>query len=132
MVKLKLKHVREMFAYSEEEYPEEACGILAGRRGTVLKVYRARNSAKDKSFEYLLDPEEQMKIFRKLEKGKMEMVGIYHSHPFHEAYPSRVDVKRAFYPDCAYFIVSLKGRPAVGAFRIRRGKIKKESIIVER
>jgi proteasome lid subunit RPN8/RPN11 len=74
-----------------------------------------------------------------IERQGWELLGIYHSHPHTQAYPSPTDVALAFYPDALYFIVSLADpdQPAVRAFRIvkdeldaRTGEISEEPIEV--
>jgi proteasome lid subunit RPN8/RPN11 len=62
-----------------------------------------------------------------MEKGAMEMLAIYHSHPRTIPFPSETDVRLAFYPEVASIIISLKEEePMVKAFRI-----KKEAIYLE-
>jgi proteasome lid subunit RPN8/RPN11 len=41
--------------------------------------------------------------------ARLELLGIYHSHPEGENKPSPTDIARAFYPDAAYFIISVRG-----------------------
>jgi proteasome lid subunit RPN8/RPN11 len=55
----------------------------------------------------------------------MDLVGIFHSHTFTEAYPSRTDVELAGYPDATYLILSLADleAPELRAFRIREGEV---------
>jgi proteasome lid subunit RPN8/RPN11 len=66
-------------------------------------------------------------VFEEMEKGAMEMLAIYHSHPRTIPFPSETDVRLAFYPEVASIIISLKEEePMVKAFRI-----KKEAIYLE-
>ena len=48
-------------------------------------------------------------------------MGIFHSHTFTEAYPSRTDVELAAYPDATYLILSLADpdAPVLRGFHIR-------------
>ncbi|MFQ5945347.1 MAG: M67 family metallopeptidase, partial [Anaerolineae bacterium] len=108
----------EMVAHAREEAPLEACGILAGRDGAAVRLYRARN-ADESASTYRMDPQEQFEIFRDLEDRGLEIWGIYHSHPRTAAYPSATDVRLAYYPDAYHFIVSLAGpEPIIRSFRI--------------
>ena len=72
-----------------------------------------------------MDPMELFQFFRSLRATENVHLGIYHSHPSTEAYPSTTDVQESFYPDCSYFIVSLKDpeAPQVRAFQIEDKKI---------
>ena len=79
---------------------------------------------------YFMDSIEQLKVVKEIRKEELEMIGIYHSHPGSDAYPSARDVELAFYPAVAYIIVSLKNkqRPEIRAFRIVEGEIKEEEL----
>lgn len=68
---------------------------------------------------YVIDPREQLKAFRAIEAAGDELVGIYHSHPLSQPYPSPTDRAEAHYPDAFYLLVSLRtGKPEIRAFRI--------------
>jgi proteasome lid subunit RPN8/RPN11 len=53
------------------------------------------------------------------ERGE-QLLGIYHSHPRSaDPAPSDTDVRLAYYPSAAYFIIGLAGpQPVIRAFRI--------------
>ena len=127
MLYLDKDHVKEIILHCQEESPNEACGILAGKARNVSKVYRMTNA--DKSAEtYLMDPKEQLRTMKEIRNAGLEMVGIYHSHPHSKAYPSAHDVELALYPEASYVIVSLedKDNPSIRSFRIAAGKIEEE------
>ncbi len=132
MFRLDKRQVEEMIAHARAEAPQEACGVLAGPEGRVERVYRTTNVERS-GVRYRLDPQEQYEILIELEQRGWELVGIYHSHPASEAYPSATDLEWAFYPDSLYFIVSLadQERPVIRAFRIVEGEVREEEIIVE-
>ena len=73
-----------------------------------------------------MDPEEQFRVMKEMRQNGHEMVAIYHSHPYSQAYPSPVDVSLAFYSDQFYLIVGLtdKDRPEVRAFEIVEGDVR--------
>src|SRR3989338_8539019 len=90
-----------------KEFPNEACGLLAGKDGIAEKVYEMVNA--DKSPEsFLMEPGEQLKITKEIRNSGLEMIGIYHSHLASEAYPSEHDLRLAFYPEASYAIITLK------------------------
>jgi proteasome lid subunit RPN8/RPN11 len=125
------QHLAEMIAHAQEEAPLEACGILAGKEGRVLKLFRARNA--DRSpVSYRLEPEEQYRIFMDIEEKGWDILGIYHSHPTSAAVPSGMDLKQAYYPEAIYFVVSLSDpvEPETRAFTIVEGEITEEEIAV--
>ncbi len=70
-------------------------------------------------------------MFKDMEKKRLDMVAIYHSHPHTIPFPSERDVRYAFYPDVAYVIISLKdGETSVKGFRIGKEEIFLEPIRV--
>ena len=117
--------------HGERTYPNECCGLLAGRNGRVERVYPGTN-VDHSPYTYLMDPKAQLAAFKDMEAAGLDLVGIYHSHTHTAAYPSRTDVAKAFYPDAMYVIVSLAKRdaPDIRAFRVADGQINEESVIV--
>jgi proteasome lid subunit RPN8/RPN11 len=115
--------------HARQEYPLESCGILAGKNGKINKFYPMVNTKKSSSC-YLMEPEEQFRVFQEIEKEGLELSGIYHSHPHTAAFPSQRDVDYAFYPDSLILIISLmeKGVPQIGVFQIEKGKIEKKAV----
>lgn len=112
--------------------PNEVCGILAGKNYEVFKVYKMKNISDNPRFCYFMSPEEQLKVFKEIRGLGFELVGIYHSHPESDPYPSKRDVELAFYPEAVYIIISLKDEvnPVVKGFRIVEEKIVEEEIKV--
>lgn len=112
-----------VFAHAIAGHPNEACGLFAGRAGRVDDVYALTN-ADASPISYLIDSQEQFATFREVEGCGLEIVGCFHSHVRSEAYPSRTDVERAYYPEWIYVIVSLRDEdPELRAFRIVDGEI---------
>lgn len=93
--------------HAREGKPEEVCGILRGRGLTALEAIRGQNVATDRINNYDVDPKTLLLQFKFEEAGE-EMMGIYHSHPISEAYPSATDAWNAHYPEAIYFICSLE------------------------
>ena len=83
---------------------------------------------------YVIDPREQLRAFRAIDAAGEELVGIYHSHPVSQPYPSPTDRAEAHYPDAFYILVSLRtGKPEVRAFRIDTEQFVREvALAVER
>ncbi len=121
----------EMLAHCREGYPNEACGILAGKDNSVSKIYKMTNIEKS-PVSYLLDSKEHFNAIKDMRENDLKMVGIFHSHPSSRAYPSPKDVSLAFYEDAIYLIVSLAGKvPDVKAFSISEEKIEEVEISVK-
>ncbi len=130
MVRIPKTIFQEMVDHALRQAPLECCGILAGRGRTVRRMYEMRNTDRSRTT-YFMAPEEQLEVFREMEKEGLDMVAIYHSHPHTIPFPSERDVRLAFYPDVACIIISLKdGETSVKAFRIGKEAISIEPIRV--
>lgn len=131
MIILKKADRDALIEHAIREFPNEACGILAGKDERVEKVYEMTNTDKTAAT-FFMDAKEQFKVMKDMRNFSLEMVGIYHSHVASEAYPSSHDVEMAFYPDASYVIVSLidKNKPDVRSFKINEGKIAEEELNV--
>jgi proteasome lid subunit RPN8/RPN11 len=118
-----------IIGHARQEYPLEGCGILAGKNGKITKFYPMTNTERSSSC-YLMEPEEQLRVFQEMEKEGLELSAIYHSHPHTAAFPSQRDVDYAFYPDSLILIISLmeKKVPQIRAFQIMKGKIEKKRV----
>jgi len=126
------RYADEIVKHARAEVPNECCGLLAGKNGTVLEVFRCESTEKS-PYRYYLDPKDQIRIMREMDRKGWDLVGIYHSHTHTEAYPSKTDVELAFYPEALYFIVSLEDRnaPVIRAFRITDGQIAEEEVVID-
>lgn len=123
--------LEEMVSYCMEGYPNEACGILAGKDGVVSNIYRMKN-IENSPVSYMMDPSEQFKVMREMRSEGLLMLAIFHSHPGASAYPSAKDVNLAFYDDVVYIIISLaENVPVVKGFLIREGRIEEVNIVTE-
>jgi proteasome lid subunit RPN8/RPN11 len=121
----------DMLAHCKAGYPNEACGILAGRNGEVSKIYRMAN-IENSPVTYMLDSREQFKVMKDMRDNNLSMLAIFHSHPSSAAYPSAKDVSLAFYEECVYIIVSLMEKePVVKGFSIREGNIEEITLPVK-
>jgi proteasome lid subunit RPN8/RPN11 len=130
MLTLARKVYSEMVAHSRAGYPNEACGILAGKKeGEATSFFPMTNTDRS-AVSYFMDPKEQLAVFKRLRNESLKMLGIVHSHVASEAYPSQKDVRLAFYPDVSYLIVSLSDmeKPVLRSFRIADEAVKEEDI----
>ena len=113
----------EMLAHCRKGYPNEACGILAGKDRMVTRTYAMTNT-EGSPLSYLMDPSEQFRVMKDMRSSDLIMLAIFHSHPSSRAFPSAKDVSLAFYDDCVYVIVSLaEETPVVKGFSIRDGEV---------
>lgn len=131
MLTSRRRHMERIIKHCRAEYPDEACGILAGRNGAVEKVFPMKNEAHS-PMRYRIEPREQFDVMRQIRDLGLELVGIYHSHVASAAYPSDSDVRLAFYPDAAFVIVSLANRdePDIRVFSISDGRIDERELVI--
>ena len=130
MFTIEKRYIDQMIAHARREAPIECCGVLGGRDGRVLKLYRATN-AEQSRYCYNIESQDLFRINRECEENGWQFLGIYHSHTDSAAYPSPTDVHlAALWPEPLYFIVSLRDadNPEVRAFRIRHGEVTEEKI----
>ncbi len=125
------QYAREMVAHALEDDPNECCGILAGKDGEILNLYRMAN-IEASPYRYRMDPKELLKVYHEIDDRGWEIVGIYHSHTHSEAYPSATDVRLATWPEALYILISLlhKENPPIRAFRIEDSAVTEEGVAV--
>ena len=83
-------HCELMRAHVERCLPFEACGLLAGKLGTVQEVIVITNKLRS-STRFRMEPAEQVRAFAAIESRGLELLGIFHSHP---ADPGTADAVR--------------------------------------
>ncbi len=119
----------EIVAHAREQAPSECCGLLAGHGDVADRVIRCRNVHKTPVTRYQMEPREQLAAFREMDRRGEELVGIYHSHPVSQPYPSPTDRAEAHYPEARYVLVSLRaGEPELHAYRISAGLVREETL----
>ena len=125
------RFIDEMVRHTQEDAPNECCGILAGKDGRVTRLYRVSNVERSPNL-YRMDAVEFVRADEEIRESGAKIVGIYHSHTHTEGYPSRRDRRLAYSPEPLYFIVSLQdsARPTVRAFRIRDEGVTEETFHV--
>jgi len=82
--------------HATNEKPNESCAILFGsindKVTTVNDVFLAKN-IEESPANFTISNDQLIKIYKTAEERKTEVVGIFHSHPNSEAYPSNTDKK---------------------------------------
>ena len=122
MLRIEQSHADEMIGHAMDEFPNECCGILAGKDELAAYGYRITNTAKS-PYRYLMDPQEQLDAMMDSERKGWEFLAFYHSHTHSPAYPSQTDVRMALqlgWPGIYYVLVSLENKddPQIRAFHI--------------
>jgi len=114
--------------HARDDAPNECCGLLWGRDGTVEQMERAENK-RNSPYGFELTGATLIKANELDDEGYE--VAVYHSHPKSAAEPSQTDINLAQYPHWLWLIVSLaQDEPQVRAWRIADGKVDEERIEV--
>jgi len=131
VIQLERSHYDEIVAHCQGEYPNEACGLVAGKEGIAVRVIPMRNADASPAT-YRLDAEEQFRVFEEMDDDGQDVYGIFHSHTHSEAYPSATDRRQALYPEAHYLILSLQDRtaPLLRGFRILDGEVTEEDVMI--
>ena len=103
----------------EKAFPEEGCGLLIGpvpddfdKPGRKVIADQARPlpngwDSSAKTNRYLIDPRMLAKVEDELQGSGRGVVGFFHSHPNHPAWPSPYDLMMAW-PCLSYWIVRVQ------------------------
>ena len=119
---------RHMIRHAEEEYPEECCGVfldstLDGEKRlawqpchNIQNLMHQRTPyyfPRDARSAYVIDPAQWRSIHRRIERGKVELSILYHSHNDAPAYFSDEDHRLAvwqeqpLFPNVTYLVLAV-------------------------
>lgn len=93
-MRLPRKIYNELAAESKKALPAECCGFLAGKNELVSHCFPLINVAKQG--EYEADSKSVIVVEGKIRMLGLEMLAVYHSHPYSAAVPSRGDLRYGF------------------------------------
>ena len=111
-------------AHGTETYPNECCGALIGRDGTVVEALKMPNTTEEgPRRRFLVRPSDYRVAEARATETGHELLGFYHSHPDHPARPSQYDLDHAW-PMFSYVIISVRdGLPQeVHSWRLREDR----------
>ncbi len=78
--------------HAENEKPNESCAILFGKDNLVSEVFLTKN-IEESPVNFTISNEQLIEGYKIAEERKIEVIGIFHSHPDSDAYPSNTDKK---------------------------------------
>jgi proteasome lid subunit RPN8/RPN11 len=111
---------------AEREFPFECCGFIIGDASDEVRPIRNIQNEKhaadpamfqrDARTAYLMEAKEQLAVLQEIDRRKLKLKAVYHSHPDHEAYFSATDRAQACsfdptepdYPETAYIVMSVR------------------------
>ncbi|WP_086616598.1 Mov34/MPN/PAD-1 family protein [Erythrobacter tepidarius] len=80
-----------MRAAAAAAHPCEACGILLGEEGWIVRAMQTRNVHPAPETHFEIDPQALIDAHRAARAGGPQVIGYFHSHPSGPAEPSATD-----------------------------------------
>src|SRR5262252_673773 len=94
-----------MTAQAEREFPFECCGFVIGEASDevrpICNIQNEKHAADPATFQrdartaYLMDPKQHLVVLQEIDRRKLKLKAVYHSHPDHDAYFSATDRAQA-------------------------------------
>ena len=112
MIEIEDKPWGEMVEHARATYPNECCGAMLGSSGDGAKLVRAAMPLENafagaQAARYELRPEDLLAADKAARERKMDLIGIYHSHPDCDAYFSTTDLKNSC-PWYSFVVLSIQ------------------------
>ena len=94
-----------LLAEAARAAPEECCGLLLGRDGTIEAARPAANVADDPLRRFEIEPQALVDAHRAARRGGPQVIGYFHSHPTGPVEPSATDRAQAAHDGSIWAIV---------------------------
>ena len=78
--------------HAENEEPNESCAILFGKDSLVSEVFLTKN-IEESPVNFTISNDQLIEGYKIAEEKRIEVIGVFHSHPNSDAYPSNTDKK---------------------------------------
>ncbi len=114
-IRFTLESWKRLQQLAEAAYPFEGCGLLLGpyaKDKTATQVVTLKNMLREEGrgrFDFTFSPKEFMEAQRAAEKEKLDVVGLYHTHPDHPPRPSKTDENQPMLSGWINVIASVHG-----------------------
>lgn len=123
-------------AQAERKFPFECCGFIIGDNENSVEEVRpvaniqnrmhAEDAAafpRDARMAFLMEPKAHLAVMNEVDRRKLAIRAVYHSHPDHDAYFSATDRAQACsfdppapdYPGTVYIVMSIRAGKFAGA-----------------
>ena len=112
MIRIEAEPWQVMVEHARETYPNECCGAMLGQlddgRKTVQVAMPLENVfAGARATRYELRPEDLLAADRAARERRLDLIGIYHSHPDCDAYFSATDLQNSC-PWYSFVVLSIR------------------------
>ena len=78
--------------HSENQKPNEACAILFGKGNLVSELFLTENIGAS-PVNFTISNDQLIEAYKTAEEKHLEVIGIFHSHPNSDAFPSNTDIE---------------------------------------
>jgi proteasome lid subunit RPN8/RPN11 len=112
MIRIESEPWRAMVSHARATYPNECCGamlgVVDGDAKTVREAMALENAfAGAQAARYELRPEDLLAADKAARDRKLDLIGIYHSHPDCDAYFSQTDLRNSC-PWYSFVVLSIR------------------------
>lgn len=83
--------IEQLIKIAKDSLPDESCAFLLGRDYRVAEILPMRNADKSQ-VSFSIEPQELLQAYDLAESKKLQVIGIFHSHPS-KPMPSSTDKK---------------------------------------
>ena len=119
MIRIEPQAWRVMIEHAQAAYPKECCGLLLGHDSPdgrrMIEAVPTRNVFEgDQKDRFEIDPAELARVQREARSTKLDLLGVFHSHPDEDAYFSKTDLANSC-PWYANVVLSIRQGEYAGA-----------------
>ncbi|MGH7913043.1 MAG: Mov34/MPN/PAD-1 family protein [Candidatus Binataceae bacterium] len=117
----------QIIAQAEREFPFECCGFIIGGNAVeevrpIANIQNRKHAedpaafTRDARTAFLMEPREHLAVLNEIDRRRLKLAVVYHSHPDHDAYFSATDRAQACsfdpnepdYPDTVHIVMSVR------------------------
>ena len=120
-----------MLRHVAQHIPLEACGLLAGNNGQVVKIIPIQNQAQS-PVRFVMDPYEQLQAFEWIDLQGLDLVGIFHSHPGGPETVSATDIAEVAYDVVQVVLSHIDNSWSMRGFWIQDGQVRDVTLSLQK
>lgn len=127
MIHLAPEALQALVAHREGQFPREAVGLLLGSSNDAMieSILPLENDARDcQSFS--ITPNELLRGIGAAQSSSRQVIGLYHTHSWHDSRASSLDLDQFRDPDWIYLIVGCGLEPSsldLRCYRLRNARL---------
>ena len=83
--------IDSLLTHALSEMPNEACAVLLGSNRYDVKKIIITDNMERSPVAFTIPPDQLFKAYMTANADKLDVIGVFHSHPSSQAYPSETD-----------------------------------------